>query len=416
MVYNFKGVTFMNIGIFTDQYYPQLSGVVISIKNLYETLEKMGHTCYIFSCNVIKGSEDNIELKNKRIINLPGRKYPFKVANCYKYNFFHGKFVKIIKKYNLDIIHLNTEFDISKTARKAAKKLHIPIVYTMHTAWIEYICTLFPRADKIKLVHKFLAMIMRRKFTKPSSKCAEITILPTKKMIPNLKSYGIKEDKIEIIPTGLDLSRFDSEKIDNNKLEQLKEKFNIKNKVVYTFIGRIAKEKNIPALIRSYADVFKDNDDTRLLIVGDGPELNNIKKLASDLKIADKCIFPGMIDWSEIPYYYHLGSFFVNASTSETQGLTYIEAIASSLPVVVQNDVCIDGVIEDNYNGFIFNGEEELKEKLKYTYSIRHNLEAYKINCLTSSKKFTKEIFAEKVFNVYLKAIESYNQRHNKKK
>ena len=169
----------MRIGLFSDQFYPQVSGVVTSIKMLYEGLEAMGHECYIFTAIDDDNCKDNPEITSKRIINFPGHYYPFKAASEYKFNFNHRKFVKEIAKYNLDVIHVNTEFNMSKIARVAGKKLHIPIVYTVHTAWIQYICTLFPVSDKF--MHPFWVMCMRNMFTKPTYKAAEITILPTKK-------------------------------------------------------------------------------------------------------------------------------------------------------------------------------------------------------------------------------------------
>lgn len=407
----------MKIGLFTDQYYPQISGVVVSIKNLYETLEAMGHTCYIFTCNVEKGGEDNPELKNKRVINFPGIRYPFKAVRSYKYTLFDQNFIDEISKYNLDVIHINTEFNISKIARKASRKLGIPVVYTVHTAWIQYICTLFPLTDK--WLHNFWIWVMKTLFTHPTSKASTITILPTEKMLPDLKDYGIEKKNIVILPTGLDLSRFAKENINYDEVSKLKKELGLEGKFVYEFIGRIAKEKNIPELIDSFAEVFKATSDVKLLIVGDGPILSDLKKQAEKLGISDKVVFAGMVDWKDIPSYYYLGDVFVNASKSETQGLTYIEALASGLPVVAQDDLCIKGVIEDRYNGFIFDGKEGLVDSLKYTYNIKDNLDTIKENCYKSSVNFTKEKFAKKALKVYERAIDIYNNEKelkNKKK
>lgn len=404
----------MRIGLFSDQYYPQISGVVVSIKNLYETLEAMGHTCYIFTCNVEKGAEDNPEITSKRVINFPGIRYPFKAAKDYKYTLSDSNFVDEISKYKLDIIHINSEFNISKIARKASKRLHIPVVYTVHTAWTQYICTLFPHTDK--WLHNFWVGVMRHLFTKPTYKASTITILPTEKMIPDLKDYGIEKKNIVILPTGLDLSRFAKENIDFNEISELKKKYGLENKFVYEFIGRVAKEKNINEVIDAYDSKFHKNDDVRLLIVGDGPELNNLKKQVEKLGIKDKVVFAGMIDWKEIPKYYYLADIFVNASKSETQGLTYIEALASGLPVVAQNDLCIKGVIEDRYNGFIFDGKEGLIDMLDYSYAIRDALPEIKNNCYKSSVNFTKEEFAKKAVKIYERAIDIYQREHQNKK
>ena len=401
----------MRIGLFSDQFYPQVSGVVTSIKMLYEGLEAMGHECYIFTAIDEDNCKDNPEITSKRIINFPGHYYPFKAASEYKFNFNHRKFVKEIAKYNLDIIHVNTEFNMSKIARVAGKKLHIPIVYTVHTAWIQYICTLFPVSDKF--MHPFWVMCMRNMFTKPTYKAAEITILPTKKMLPDLKNYGIKGNDFKIIPTGIELFRFSDFNGTKKELDELKEELGLKDKFIFAYIGRTAKEKNIEFVIDSFSKINNKDDKARLLIVGGGPILEDLKKYANDRNIADKVIFTGLIPWEKIPYYYHLADVFVNASSSETQGLTYVEALASGVPVLVKNDPCIEDVVKDGFNGFKFDTEEECISKMEYC--LTNDLSELKKNAKPSSKDFSKEKFAENIYNVYVEAIEKYNSRKKKK-
>ena len=115
----------MRIGLFTDQYYPFVSGLVTSIKLLYEGLEKLGHEVFIFTSMDEKLVDDSPEFKNKNIINLYGRPYPFKGLKDYRYTLTHKKQIKVIKQYNLDVIHVHTEYNIAKLAIKCNKKLHI---------------------------------------------------------------------------------------------------------------------------------------------------------------------------------------------------------------------------------------------------------------------------------------------------
>ena len=89
----------MKIGIFTDQYYPAVSGVVTSVKMLYEGLEALGHTCVIFtSFNEKKIDKEKLELiKQKNVVNFKGISYPFKALRDFRFTFFTKRFVKIIK-------------------------------------------------------------------------------------------------------------------------------------------------------------------------------------------------------------------------------------------------------------------------------------------------------------------------------
>ena len=197
----------MKIGLFTDQYYPSISGVVTSIKMLYEGLEKMGHECYIFTSYDEGLDENKTESSNKRVINFKARPYPFKNLKDYRYTFTHRKAVKVVGEYNLDIIHIHTEYNISKIAIKASKKYGIPIVHTLHTLFSDYLQYVSPFFNKH--CHRQMLYGLKVLFTGPVSKNSTIQIVPTKKVLETAKDYGVgKYAPVKIIPTGIELSRF----------------------------------------------------------------------------------------------------------------------------------------------------------------------------------------------------------------
>ena len=119
----------MKIGIFTDAYEPHISGVTTSIKMLKTALEKMHHEVYIVTANL--DNNKFIYDKKNKIIYLPGIKtgiYETKLTGIYS-----KKAMKIIKEWNLDVIHSQTEFGVGYFSRIVAKKLSLPIVHTYHT-------------------------------------------------------------------------------------------------------------------------------------------------------------------------------------------------------------------------------------------------------------------------------------------
>lgn len=399
----------MRIGLFTDQYYPSISGVVTSIKMLYEGLEALGHECFIFTSFDESAVENKEELESKKVINFKARPYPFKSVKEYRYTLTHRKFVKVIKEYNLDIMHVHTEYNIAKIAIKASKKLEIPIVHTLHTSWKDYIKYVFPKLDKI--IHRQLLWVERNTFTKPISKHSVFDIVPTDKVLNDLPLYGMKGD-VKIVPTGIDLSRFNSDRFTKEDVEELKDKLNIKNKFIFSFVGRTSKEKNISTILEAYNSIFKDNDDVRLLIVGGGPDLEPLKNLALELNITDKVIFTDLIPWENVPIYYQASNVFINASNTETQGLTYIEAQSSGLPILVQADDCLKEVVEDGVNGILFDGKDDLASKMKYIYENQNILENIKENALKSVQKYSKEVYSEKMLELYKEAIEKYKTKN----
>jgi len=398
----------MRIGMFTDQFYPNISGVVTSIEMLIEGLEALGHQCFIFtSYDETKLSADQLEtIKSKgNVINLPGRPYPMKGLKDYRYKIFKGKLVKIVKSYNLDLIHVHTDYNISKLASKCHRELHIPIVHTFHTLWDGYIKYFSPFLDKY--FHKLSLWIVKTLFIKPASKDSAAEIFPTKKLIANEKSYGFGRSKnIHIIPTGIELSKF-SIKITKKEKSELRAKYDILDTdFVYVYIGRTSREKQVDVVINAFDMACKDIDNAKLLIVGGGPEYDELVSLASSKETKDKIKFTGFIKWDEIAKFYQVGDIFVNASQSETQGLTYIEALASSLPVLVQDDLCFEGVIENYYNGIIYDGVENLAKNMKEILKAPETLKAIKKNTVTSIMKYSKEEYAKQVLNVYLNVLE----------
>ena len=400
----------MRIGLFTDQYYPFVSGVVTSIKMLYDGLTNLGHECYIVT-SMAEDKIKDLEKQRKNVINIYGRPYPFKDLRDYRYTFSHRKYLKTIKNLNLDIIHVHTEYNISKLAILAHKKLHIPMVHTLHTLWSDYFKYVSPFFDKH--FHKLMEKYLRKLFTGPVSKNSIIDIVPTKKVYDQSLKYGLNSD-IRIIPTGIDLDKFNPKHFTNQQINDLKNKLGIKsNQFVFLYIGRASKEKNIITLLNSYAKACKGNFDTVFVLVGGGPQLEELKEYCKELQIDNQVIFTNTIPREKLPIYYQLGDIFVNASQSETQGLTYIEALGSSIPLLVQKDDCIKDVVENYYNGIYFEGEDDLTLKMKEILRAPETLKKIKSNTINSVFEYSKETYALRVFALYEEAIEKFKNQQS---
>lgn len=400
----------MRIGLFTDQYYPFVSGVVTSIKMLYDGLTNLGHECYIVT-SMAEDKIKDLEKQRKNVINIYGRPYPFKDLRDYRYTFSHRKYLKTIKNLNLDIIHVHTEYNISKLAILAHKKLHIPMVHTLHTLWSDYFKYVSPFFDKH--FHKLMEKYLRKLFTGPVSKNSIIDIVPTKKVYDQSLKYGLNSD-IRIIPTGIDLDKFNPKHFTNQQINDLKNKLGIKpNQFVFLYIGRASKEKNIITLLNSYAKACKGNFDTVFVLVGGGPQLEELKEYCKELQIDNQVIFTNTIPREKLPIYYQLGDIFVNASQSETQGLTYIEALGSSIPLLVQKDDCIKDVVENYYNGIYFEGEDDLTLKMKEILRAPETLKKIKSNTINSVFEYSKETYTLRVFALYEEAIEKFKKQQS---
>ena len=185
-----------------------------------------------------------------------------------------------------------------------------------------------------------------------------------------------------------------------------------KDDFLILFVGRVAEEKNIKFLIEAHKKLVKEDNKYKLIIVGDGPDIKNLKELSKDIK--DNVVFAGKSLWEDVPCYYDIADIFVTASKSETQGLTVLEALASSTPVVCANDPRYIDAIVPGSNGFVFDTEEEYLENIKKLRKDNKLREEFSINARNYSENFSSSKYAKRVLDVYEKAIKDYKNFKNK--
>ena len=390
----------MRIGIFTDTYTPFINGVTTSVVMLKHALEKKGHTVYIVTVN-----DNSLHYKyeeDEKVIRIPG--IPIGIYNYRLTGIYPLKVINKIRKWNLDVIHSQTEFGIGTFARVISKQFHIPLVHTYHTMYEDYVHYItkgyFNRSSK-KIV-EYLTLFY-------CDKTNNELIVPTKKAYELFKNKYKVDRNIYIVPTGIEVDRFYKE---NNKIKNISAKrkmLGINNKdFVILFVGRIGKEKNIELLLKAMPNILKKCPNTKLLIIGDGPELDEYKNYVVDNKLSEKIIFTGKVPWEEIPEYYLMSDVFATASVSETQGLTVIEAMASSLPVVCINDESFVNTVIDNLNGKIFEDQEGYEKSIIELYNDSKLLKKLSNQSRISAERHSSKYFAESVLDVYNSAIKNY--------
>lgn len=395
----------MRIGLFTDTYPPQINGVSTSVQMLKNALEKQGHEVYVITSNAssIKYNYEEAE----HIIRIPGIPtgiYDYRLTQIYPL-----KIINLMKSWKLEVIHSHTEFGVGIFARLFAKQFNIPLVHTYHTMYEDY--THYITHGYFEKTSKKIVVYLTKFYC---DKTASELIVPTNKTY-NLFKEKYKFDKnIHIVPTGIEVERFFKENVNLEIAQNLRKKLGYTKKdIVLLFVGRIAQEKNIEFLLRAEQKILQKNKNIKLLIVGDGPDKQNFENLSKDLKIDKNVIFVGKVPWDETEYYYNISDIFVTASTTETQGLTIIEAMAASTPPVCINDEAFVDTITNNLNGYIFNNEDEYCDIiLKLTKDKDMRLKTGKQARIQSEHLSSKQ-FASNVLLVYEHAIaNSKNYRY----
>lgn len=384
----------VKIGFFTDTYFPQVSGVATSIKTLKDELEKNGHQVYIFTTTDpnAKGFEEDVirmpsvpfvSFKDRRVV-VRGMWYAYLVA----------------KELELDLIHTHTEFGAGLLGKMVGKKLKIPVIHTYHTMYEDYLHYI----AKGKVLRPSHVKFFSRLFTNHSTG----VVCPSQRVIEKLREYGVTAP-MRIIPTGIELDKFRRLDITEEMITDLRKRLGLTaENMMLLSLSRISYEKNIQAIIKGLPKIMQRFPKARLVIVGNGPYVEDLKELARELQVLDMIQFTGEVPNEEVAIYYKAADYFVSASTSETQGLTYTEAMAAGVQCVVEGNAYLNDLFDHESLGKTFETDEAFAQAfIDYAESgIRMDpkiLEA-KLYEISSTK------FGEKMICFYQDTLIYFNQ------
>lgn len=388
----------MRIGIFTDTYPPFINGVSTSVFMLKKALEKKGHEVYVVTLNT-----ENMHYKfdeNNTVLRIPGVPigiYDYRVSGIYPI-----RAMNIIRKWKLDVIHSHTEFSMGTFARIISRQFNIPLVHTYHTMYEDYTHYItkgyFDKSSK-KIV-EYLTLFY-------CDKTANELIVPTKKTYDLFKQKYEVDKNIYIIPTGIEIERFYVENVDKKKVNSIKEKLKIKDgSFNIVFVGRLAKEKNVDLLLSAQKEIIKKNKNINLIIIGDGPDMEEYKETSKRLGIDKNTFFTGKVPWEEVPLYYRIADVFATASTTETQGLTVIEAMAASVAPICIDDESFRNTVIDGLNGRIFKTEDEYIKIVLELSKDKKTLTQLQKQARLNAEVHSSKYYGESVLDVYKHAIE----------
>ena len=384
----------MRIGLFTDAYFPIISGVSVSLKTLQVELTKLGHEVFIITnIHPLSQPEENV-------VRIPGRIMPMNGSDDYVISKITRKKVRLIGELNLNLVHCHTEFTMGRLGRRVARKYNIPMVHTYHTMYEDY-CHFI---SKLFLKPLILAAKI---YSKSFANSADKVIFPTVKVKRKFDEYGYKKGS-HIVPTGIYLDKFRKINYTQKELKDIKLDLGIKDDdFVLLFLGRISKEKSIEELIYEFAKLLKKDPTLKLLIVGGGPDAEFFKEICETIGIRANVIFTGMVPTNKVGLYYQISDLFVNFSVTETQGLTYIEALASGVPLLVKYDFNLEGVIKDNFNGLSFSENNEFEQKYYDLVSNKVKFTEISSNASKAIEHFSAENYAKTVLDIYNSLLEN---------
>ncbi len=383
----------MKIGVFTNNYLPNIYGVTTSIESFRFELEKRGHQVFIFA-PFFKGYQDI----NSNVFRYPSLDLQYKIRFPLPIP-YSRKISKIIQKIDLDIIHSQHPNLLGNAAYYWSKKKKIPLVFTWHTLYDHYIN--FVPIIPAKLASKWII----KKAVNYANKTDQI-IVPTNSVKKIIQKWGVFSKKtIEILPTGINENNFK-----NFNKEKIRNKYGFKkNDVVLLLVSRLTEEKNVEFIFQSLQPLLETNNNIKFLVVGEGYLKKYLENKYAKFN-KNQIIFSGLINKKEIKNYYAAGDIFVYASESETQGLIIIEALYMQLPVVALNASGVTDVLSNSQAGILTK-----KNKDEFRQAVQYFINNKKERILKGQKgkelvleKYTASITSEKLENIYQKNIQKY--------
>ena len=384
----------MNIGLYTDTYFPQISGVATSIKTLKDALERQGHNVFIFTTtdpNVKKGTvEPNVfRFSSIPFVSFTDRRIAFR-------GLFEA--TKVAKEVNLDIVHTQTEFALGTIGKYVAHQLDIPAIHTYHTMYEDYLHYIL-NGHLLRPYHV-------KQFVKSYLKNMDGCIAPSGRVEELLRRYGV-QSPIRVIPTGVDIQSMNS---DANRDVRKDLGIDADAPVILT-LSRIAAEKKINHILNVLPAIIEEIPNVKFVIAGDGPDVKVLQEQVERLTLEDYVIFAGNVDHGDVGNYYRMADIFVSASDTETQGLTYVEALVAGTPCVVYDTDYTENIFDKDIFGRRFNTQQEMQEEIisllkQKRAKIPQEILQNKLQSISSDQ------FATNVHDFYQYVIDHYQPKH----
>ncbi len=319
--------------MFSDSALPVLNGVSISVDALVGELRNQGHSVHLFAprCPGHRDSDPNT-FRFRAMATPFAPKYPI------AYPPFYRKLLQF-RRNEYDLIHTHTPFVMGLIGLRWAESHELPIVSTYHTLYDRY-------AHYLGFAPKRYVRFRIAKHTNFYYNLVDHVVTPSPAAYKWIRRHSVTTP-ISVIPTGIRSNLF------LNRTELRQELGVAPDQKIMLYVGRLAKEKNLPTLIDMAAKVLRENPSARLWMVGDGPYRLECTNLVRRAGIGDRVRFVGFVPRQEVDRFYAAADLFVFASITETQGLVVQEAMSHGLPAVavVGGGACAS--IRDGINGFV---------------------------------------------------------------
>lgn len=412
----------MRIALMTNNYKPFIGGVPISIERLAEGLRGLGHDVTVFAPTYEEQKEEE---------NV------FRYATCMKRfiggivlpNPFDRRIEKEFRERGFDLIHAHHPMLIGRTAVYLSRKYSIPLVFTYHTRYEQYLSYVkgidamerralgrpgvtadFSAGCLHMIKDKFMPAYLNTFL-----KHCDFVFAPTAGMEQYLcQVCGVPGEQIGVLPTGLGKGHFGASR---QEIHTLRDRYGAVDKCLFLTVSRMSHEKNVTFLLESLSRLKKaGNADFVALFVGDGPDREDYERLSEVLGLGENVIFTGTVPNDEIAPYFGAADAFLFASKTETQGIVVLEAFAGGTPVLAVEASGVSDLVQSGYNGILTaEDEEEYTKMLSDFLSGRWDRETLSQNAAKSAKEYREESVALRALHYYNRIVAQHTAQKNQR-
>lgn len=418
----------MRIALMTNNYKPFMGGVPISIERLADGLRSLGHSVTVFAPAYREQQEETDVIRYATLTQ-------HFVGGIVLPNPFDLRIEREFRKQQFDLIHVHHPMLIGRTAVYLSKKYNIPLVFTYHTRYEQYLsyvkaiavmeqCAAQGNGTVADISEDCLYLIKDRimpLYLNTFLKHCDFVFAPTEGIKEYLKQVcGISANRLGVLPTGLQGEQFLASAQEKRSLRQ---KYGAENQTLFLTVARMSHEKNIHFLIQSLAKLKQRcRKDFKMLFVGDGPDRKEYEEMCRQLGLADHVTFTGTVPNSETGVYFGAADAFLFASKTETQGIVVLEAFAGETPVLAVEASGVSDLVQSGYNGILTREDTDLySEVLARFLEGGYDRLTLSQNALETALEYREEAVAMQAVNYYntirqhVSAVKRQNERENGK-
>jgi 1,2-diacylglycerol 3-alpha-glucosyltransferase len=378
----------MRIALLSDVYKPVVNGVVHHVALLKQYLEAWGEEVWLFVPGLERQSNE------PRIVSIPG--IPIADTGYHLSITLDQRSRELLQ--TMDVIHVHHPFISGSFGLFASTRYDIPLIFTNHTRYDLYVKQYLPL-----LPAALSASALQTFFHHFSHRCAAL-IAPSQGVAEIMKTWGV-EGRIEIIPNGVEVEQF----VNPPRLLTRAALGLPENSVIATFVGRMSGEKSVDRLLRIYQLIAAEEKRSHLLLIGSGPELDELRTQVELARLSHRITFAGKVPYEQLPDYLALCDFFVTTSVSEVHPLTLIEAAAAGLPGLGIRSPGVSDVIQNEITGLVAD-DNDLSFGLRFLRLV--NDDDFRAQLGTAARRYSQTLSAETNTRRVLQLYQTVAGRH----